>query len=104
MFGLLYIHQKREDFSPSLFVASLQGSTPLLLILLTILSIFLLYSALTSRPSYLAWKGEEHLIQKTQTYNTPSVLSHQLDPLPIPGSLQFESQLPMKFFQQLLII
>ena len=28
MFGLLYVHQKREDFSHSLYLSSLQGSTP----------------------------------------------------------------------------
>ena len=28
MFGLLYVHQKREYFSPSLYLTSLQGSTP----------------------------------------------------------------------------
>ena len=38
--------------------------------LLPILSVFLLHSPLTSHPSCLAGKGEEHLIQKTQTYTT----------------------------------
>ena len=59
MYGLLYVHQNREDFSPSLFLASLQSSTPLSLILLPILSVSLLNTALTSRPSYLAGKEEE---------------------------------------------
>ena len=70
MFGLLYVHQNREDFSSSLFLTSLQGSTPLSLILLTILSVSLVHSALTSLPSYLAGKGEELRIQKTKTYST----------------------------------
>ena len=81
MFGLLYVHQKREDFCPSLFVTSLQGSTPLSLILLPILSVSLLHTALTSRPSYLAGKGAERRIGKTQTYTTvgfqiPTVLCY----------------------------
>ena len=70
MFGLLYVHQKREDISPSFFLTSLQGSTPLSPISLPILSVSLLHSALTSRPSYLAGKGEELRIQKTKTYTT----------------------------------
>ena len=56
---ILYVHQKREDISPSFFITPLQGGTPLSLILLPILSVFLLHSALTSHPSYLAGKGEE---------------------------------------------
>ena len=50
----LYIcsgYQKREDFSPSLFVTSLQGSNPLSLISLPILSVSLLPTALKSHPS-----------------------------------------------------
>ena len=58
-----------QNFSPSLFLTSLQGITPSL-ILITILSVSLLHSALMSRPSYLAGKGEELRIQKTQTYTT----------------------------------
>ena len=64
MFGLLYVHQKTEDFSPSLFLTSLQGSIPLSLISLPVLSVSLLHSALTSRPRYLAGKGEELWIKK----------------------------------------
>ena len=70
MFGLLYVHQKREDFPPSLFLTSLQGSTPLSHILLLILSVSLPHTALTSHPNYLAGKGAECRIEKTQTYNT----------------------------------
>ena len=70
MFGILYVHQKREDFSPSLFITSLQGSTPLSLFLLPILSVSLLHTALMSCHSYLARKGEEHRIEKTLTYTT----------------------------------
>ena len=46
-----------------------QGSTPLpfSLILLPILYVLLHTVFVTSRPSCLAWKGEEHWIQKTQT-------------------------------------
>ena len=43
---------------------------PLLLILLLILSVPLLHSALTSRPSVIAGKGEELWIEKTQTLTT----------------------------------
>ena len=67
---LLYVHQKREDFPLSLYLSSQQGNTPLSLILLSILSVSLLHSAVTSHPSYLAGKGEELWIQKTQTYTT----------------------------------
>ena len=50
---------ERDNFSPSFFVHSLQGSTLLSQILLPTLSVSLLHPALTSRPSYLAGKGEE---------------------------------------------
>ena len=36
----------------------------------SILSVSLLHSAVTSRPSYLAGKGAELWIQKAQTYTT----------------------------------
>ena len=39
MFGLLCVHQKRDNISPSFFVNSMQGSSPLSLILLPILSV-----------------------------------------------------------------
>ena len=70
MFVLLYVHQKRENLSPSLFITSLKGSTPLSLIPLPILSVSLLHSALMSHPSYLAGKEEELRHQKTQTHTT----------------------------------
>ena len=70
MFGLLYVHQKREDFYPSLLLTRRQGSTPLSLISLPILSVSLLHTALTSRPRFLAGEGEERRIKKTQTYTT----------------------------------
>ena len=37
---------------------------------LPILSVSLLHTALTSQPGYLAGKGEERQIEKTQTYTT----------------------------------
>ena len=77
MFGLLFVHQKREDFSPPLFVTSLQGSTPLSLILLPILSVSLLHTALMSRPSYLAGKGAESQIEKIQTYTNEFLTKFQ---------------------------
>ena len=57
MFVLLCVHLKREDISPSFFVTSLQGNTPLSLISLPILSVSLQHSAVTSLPSCLAGKG-----------------------------------------------
>ena len=42
----------------------LHGSTPLSIILLPILSVSLMHTALTSRPSYLAGKGAERQIEK----------------------------------------
>ena len=51
----------------------LQGSTPLSLISLPILSVSLLHTALTSHPRFLAGKGAERQIEKTQTYTTPAV-------------------------------
>ena len=66
---LLYVHRKRDDFSLSLYLPSQQGSTPLSLILLSILSVSFLHSAVTSCPSYLAGKREEHRIKKTDFYN-----------------------------------
>ena len=64
MSALLYVHQKRDDFSLSLYSCSHQGSTPLSLILLSIFSVSLLHSAVTSRPIFLAGKGEKHGIKK----------------------------------------
>ena len=63
---------------PFLNFTSRYVASPPSLILLTILSVFLLHSAVMSHPSYLAGKGEELRIQKTQTYNTfwPSVESY----------------------------
>ena len=66
---LLFVHLKRDDFSLSLYLPSQQGSTPFSLILLSILSVSLLHLAVTSCPSYLAGKGEQHRIKK-QTYTT----------------------------------
>ena len=48
----------------------MQGSTPLSLIVLPILYVSLLHTALTSRPRFLAGKGAERQIEKTQTYTT----------------------------------
>ena len=70
LFVLLYVHQKRENFSPSLFSTSLQSSTPLSLILLPIPIVLVLHLPLTSRPSQIAGKGEELWIQKTETLTT----------------------------------
>ena len=56
-----------------LFVTSLQGSTPLSLILLPIPSISLLHTALMSRPSYLVGNGPERRIEKAQTYTTYNI-------------------------------
>ena len=58
-----------------LFLTSSQGSSPLSLVLLPILSVSFLHSALTLRPSYLAGKGEELRQQKTQTYTTDIILA-----------------------------
>ena len=64
---LFCVNQKRETFSPSLFSSSLQGSTPLSLILLLIPIVLVLHSPLTSRPSQIAGKGEELRIWNTQS-------------------------------------
>ena len=65
MFRLLYVHQKRENFSPSLCLPSLQGSTHLSLILLAILSVSLLHSAVKSCPSDLAGKNRTYTTYTT---------------------------------------
>ena len=46
---------------------------------LNILSVSLLHSALTTRPRYLAGKGEEHWIKKTQTYTTILLLHYYFE-------------------------
>ena len=56
------------------YLPSQQGSTTLSLILLSILSVSLLHSTVTSRPSYLAGKGEKLRNKKTQTYTTWDVM------------------------------
>ena len=56
---LLYVHQKREAICALLLPVTGQSSTPLSIILLSIL-----YVLPRTCPSCLAWKGEEHQIQK----------------------------------------
>ena len=60
MFGLLYVHQEREDFSSSLYLTSLQGSNCPLTNFVNY-PVSLLHSAPTSLPSYLAGKGSSRL-------------------------------------------
>ena len=71
---LLYVHQKREAIWALSLPVTGQGSTPCSLISLSILYVLLRTLFVMSHPSYLAWKGEEHRIQKTQTSTTLSVL------------------------------
>ena len=65
---------EKGRFSPSLCLLLQQGNTPFSLFLLSILSVSLLHSSVTSRPSYLARKGEELWIKKTQTFTTVIVI------------------------------
>ena len=58
------------DNFPYFFITLLQGSNPLLLFSLPILSVSLLHSAMTSHPSCLAGKGEELRTYKNQTLTT----------------------------------
>ena len=61
---LLYVHQKREAVWALPLPVTGQGSTPCSLISLSILYVLLRTLFVMSHPSYLAWKGEEHRIQK----------------------------------------
>ena len=58
-------------------LTSLQGSTPLSLIALSISFVSFLHSVLMVRPSYLAGKREELRIQKTQTYTTTIIMKYK---------------------------
>ena len=63
---LLYVHQKRDDSSLSLYLCSHQGSTPLSLISLSILSVSILHTeAMTYCLSQLGRR-----VQKTPTHTT----------------------------------
>ena len=64
---LLYVHQKREAICALLLPVTGQSSTPLSIILLSIPYVLPRTLFVTSRPSCLAWKGEEHQIQKPRT-------------------------------------
>ena len=65
--------------------------------MLTILSVSLLHTALTSHPSYLAGKGEEHRIKKTQTYTTADVCSNLVSGNPIVAVFRQEKEYQLKF-------
>ena len=71
------------------------------LVLLPILSVSLLHSsALTSGPSHLAGKGEEHWHQKTQTYTThPEMVEMTLVVSYLPFKQKNEA-LPIPFCQK----
>ena len=62
---LLYVHQKREDVWALLLPLTRQGNTPSL-ILLSIPYVLLRTLFVMSHSSCLAWKGEEHRIQKNR--------------------------------------
>ena len=73
MFGLLYVHQKRDNFSPSFFVNSLQGSTPSLANLITHPLCFLTAFCSDIKSQLFSWEREELRMQKTQTRTTWSL-------------------------------
>ena len=56
MFGLLCVHQKREDISPSFFVSSVQGSTPPLTNLITHPLCFLTASCSDVTSQLFSWE------------------------------------------------
>ena len=74
----IYVHQKREAVCTLHLPVTGQGSTPLSLIPLSILYVLLRTLFVTSRPSCLACKGEEHRFQKKQTPTTTTdYICHQ---------------------------
>ena len=73
--GLLYVHRKREDFLfPFTFVHTKVAPFSHQFRYISSLFLFCIFTV-TSRPSYLAWKGEERRTQKTQTYTTYTVFT-----------------------------
>ena len=66
---LLFVHQKKENFSPSLLVTLISLPVPIVLVL---------HSSLTSRPRQIAGKREELRIKKTQTLTTDFLHSHSI--------------------------